>query len=100
MNRITQPATMTDLRRNPKEALKRMQKEKIVPILVHSKFVGALISMDELNALQEAVKDLRHEEFVKETLQASRAVDRGEYSGPFDTVDAAMRHLDSLSKKK
>lgn len=98
MNSITQPATMTDLRRNPKGVLKRMQKEKIVPILVHSKFPGALISIEELNRLQEELRVLRHEQFVDEVLEAAKEVAEGKGAGPFGTVEEAMNYLDSLNK--
>ncbi|MBI5411772.1 type II toxin-antitoxin system prevent-host-death family antitoxin [Candidatus Peregrinibacteria bacterium] len=93
MNPITQPATITDMRRNPKGILRRIKKEKVVPILTHSKYEAAFISIDELDRIQEELKDLRHELFVQETLESSRQVERGEFSGPFDTVEDLMRHL-------
>jgi long-subunit acyl-CoA synthetase (AMP-forming) len=93
---IAQPATITDLRRDPKGLLKRAKKEKIIPILVHSEFEVAIVEIDELNGMIEELKALRRELFAQETLEASHEMDRGECSGPFETVEEAMKHLNNL----
>lgn len=93
MPAIVQPITTTDMRRDPKGLLARVKKEKVVPILTHSKVEAAIISVDELNHLHEIIKELKHELFVQETLAASAEIDRGEGYGPFKSVDEMMKHL-------
>lgn len=93
MNCIVQPATTTDMRRDPKSLLERVKKEKVVPILVHSQFEAVVMSVDELNRLHEIIKDLKHELFVQRVLESSAQVERGEFHGPFDDVDKLMEHL-------
>ena len=96
MNCITQPITVTDMRRDPKDLLKRVKKEGVVPILVHSEFEAAVISIDELNRLYEKIKDLKHELFVQKTLAAEKDYKENGGSGPFDTIDEFAHHLDKL----
>ncbi len=93
MNTITQPVTVTDMRRDPKNLLERVKKEGVVPILTHSEFEAAVISVDELNRLYKSIKELKHELFVQETLEAAASVERGEGIGPFDDVDESIKAL-------
>lgn len=93
MQKITQPITVTDMRRDPKALLKRVKKEGVVPILVHSEFPAAFIAIDKLNELYELIKELKHEIFVMETLEASAEIERGGGSGPFDSVEEFMTHI-------
>jgi len=93
MNRITQPTTITDIRRDPKGILTRLKKEKVLPILVHSKFEAAFISIDELTRLYEELRALRHEHFALETLDAKKEVSTGGGYGPFDTAEDALKYL-------
>lgn len=93
MNPITQPTTITDMRRDPKNLLARVKKEKVLPILVHSKFEAAFISIDELNRLYEELKTLRREQFVQETLEAGKEVEECGGHGPFNTAEEIMEHL-------
>ena len=97
MNAITQPATITDLRRNPKGILERIKKEKIVPILTHSKYEAAFISIGELNRLYEELKALRHEQFVGEVIESEKEVESGGGAGPFNSAEAAIKYLNGLS---
>ena len=96
MNPITQPATTTDMRRDPKSLLERVKKEKVVPVLVNSQYEVAFISVDELNHLHEIIKDLKREIFVQETLEAERDYEKNGGSGPFDTMKEFEQHLDKL----
>lgn len=96
MNPITQPTTITDIRRDPKAILARLKKEKVLPILVHSKFEAAFISIDELTRMYEELHALRHSQFVQETLEAEKEIEEGGGYGPFDTVVDALK---SLNKK-
>lgn len=93
MNLINQPISVTDMRRDPKGIIKRVQKENILPILVHSEFEAALISVKELNRMIRELKELRHQNFVYETLESAKEVKEGKYNGPFDTVEEAMDFL-------
>ena len=99
MNCITQPITTTDMRRDPKSLLERVKKEKLIPILVHSEFAAAVISIDELNRLYEKIKDLKHELFVQEALASIEDYEKNGGSGPFDTIDEFAHHLDKLIEK-
>lgn len=96
MPAIVQPITTTDMRRDPKSLLERVKKEKMVPILVHSQLEAVVMSIDELNHLHEIIKDLKHELFVQETLEAERDYEKNGGSGPFDTMDEFEQHLDKL----
>ena len=93
MQPITQPITVTDMRRDPKALLKRVKKEGVVPILVHSEFPAAVISIDKLNELYEAIKELKHELFVQETLEAKAEIEGGGGHKPFNSTEDFIKHL-------
>jgi len=93
MPAIVQPITTTDMRRDPKSLLERVKKEKVVPVLAHSQYEVAMVSVDELNRLHEMIKDLKHELFVQGVLEAGAEIERGEGYGPFKSVDEMMKHL-------
>jgi prevent-host-death family protein len=90
---IAQPTSITELRRDPRRVMARVKKEKVVPILVHSKFQATLVDIEEWQRMQQELKDLRHEQFVKEVIEAENEVERGEGHGPFDNVTDLMKHL-------
>jgi len=95
MNPIVQPATVTDMRRDPKSLLERVKREKVVPILVHSEFGVAMIDVEELNRLHDIIKQLKHELFVQETLVTMEDYKKKGGIGPFDSVEAFMESLES-----
>ena len=92
MTTIVQPTTITDMRRNPKKLLSRVKKERVLPILVHSKFEAAIISIEELEKLYEELRALRHEQFVEGVLEAEKEIERGE-SYTFDSIEDYMKYL-------
>ncbi len=94
MTAIVQPVTVTDMRRDPKALLKRVEKEQVVPILVHSKISAAVVSVEELNRLHETIKELKHDMFVQETLESVKDYEENGGIGPFDEVDDFMNALE------
>ncbi len=96
MTYIVQPATVTDMRRDPKSLLERVKKEKVVPVLTHSEFDVAMIDINELNRLHEMIKDLKHELFVQETLEAERDMERGKVAGSFNSIEALEKHFETI----
>ena len=93
MQPITQPITVTDMRRDPKALLKRVKKEGVVPILVHSGYPAAVIAIEKLNELYDMIRELKHEIFVQETLEVEKEFERNGGSGPFNSVDEFMEHI-------
>lgn len=55
---ITQPVTVTDMRRNAKSVLERIRKEKELPIVVHSRVVAVLISYSSYQEIKKRLKEL------------------------------------------
>ncbi|MBN2307088.1 type II toxin-antitoxin system prevent-host-death family antitoxin [Candidatus Peregrinibacteria bacterium] len=96
---ITQPITVTDMRRDPKSLLERVKKEGVVPILTHSEFEAAIISVDELNRLYESIKELKHELFVQETLEAIEEHKRDGGIGPVEDIDEFMKLLNKEAEE-
>jgi hypothetical protein len=98
MNPILQPMTITDMRRDPKSLLARLKKEKVLPVLVHSRYEAAFVDIDELNRLYSEIKELKHRLFAEETLRAEQEVREGKGNGPFKSIDELMEHLDQISR--
>ncbi len=95
---ITQPVTTTQMRRDPKSILKRLKKEKVIPIFVNSKVSAAFISTEELESLHAEIKLLKREKFVDEIKASLGDYEKNGGIGPFKTVDALMNSLNKKPK--